>query len=355
MSSADRAYRHRHLLRRMHGFIAASVLVTIAGCSTVPLEPKRARELAAASPAPCSLSSTDEAWLNGAIAAWDYALAIIARADHPSDLQVVIFDETCQVASRTAMTGGVPLWAAKAHGGKVTLPHGSELPAQVTSFAAPATSGPFFVMAAPSVWQAAEVKSGDLTLEQLLTAVMLHEAAHVLQFPTYGSRISRLVELQDLPDNFSDDSIQEQFESEEAFASSVIRETELLLAAAAAVDRADAVRLAIEARSLAAARRERWFTGDLGYLKEAEDVWLTLEGSAQWLAYQWLIDPRGGALPPHVATREFGLRGKWWSQKQGFATFAALDRLMGPAWKKHAFGHGAKTAGELLDDALGRR
>ena len=36
----------------------------------------------------------------------------------------------------------------------------------------------------------------------------------------------------------------------------------------------------------------------LGSLAEAEDVWLTMEGSAQWAAYKWVVDPRGGAVPP---------------------------------------------------------
>jgi hypothetical protein len=207
-------------------------------------------------------------------------------------------------------------------------------------------------MAAPALWQTAGVKSGDLSLEQLMTAVMLHEAAHVLQFPTYGSRISRLVEVHSLPEDFSDDSIQERFASDADFASSVDREIELLLAAAVATDRSDAVRLAAEARAMMDARHGRWFTGELAYLKEAEDLWLTLEGSAQWLGYQWLIDRRGGAVQPEVATRGFGLRGKWWSQKQGFAFFAALDRLMEARWQQHAFGDGAKTAGQLLDEAL---
>ncbi len=185
-----------------------------------------------------------------------------------------------------------------------------------------------------------------------MTAVMIHEAAHVLQFPTYGRRISRLVDLHDLPGDFSDDSIQERFESEEEFTSSIIRETELLLAAAAAADRTDAVRFAAEASLLAQVRHDRWFTGELSYLREAEDVWLTLEGSAQWLGYQWLMDRSGGARSSEIAAQGFGLRGRWWSQSQGFALFAALERLTGAKWKKHTFGDGAKTAGEMLDETL---
>jgi hypothetical protein len=30
----------------------------------------------------------------------------------------------------------------------------------------------------------------------------------------------------------------------------------------------------------------------------------------------------------------------------------ALDRIVGPSWKRHAFGDGARTVLEMLDDAL---
>ncbi len=339
-------------LRQRSALVAASGCMALASCATAPIEPIQTTATSAVPATSCELSQADQAWLDEALKAWDHALAAAAETDHPSNVQAIIFDGDCKLSSRTAMTGGEKVWIAEPHKGEVLLPDGNKLPAQVVSFAAPAPGGAFFVMAAPSIWQATGVQSAELGLEQLMTAVMLHEAAHVLQFPTYGGRITRLVDVHNLPDDFSDDSIQEQFESDGEFTSSVSRETELLLAAAAVPDRAEAVRLAAEARLLAKVRHDRWFTGELSYLREAEDVWLTLEGSAQWLGYQWLIDGSGGVRSSEIAAQGFGLRGRWWSQRQGFALFAALERLTGANWKRHAFGDGAKTAGEMLDHAL---
>lgn len=78
---------------------------------------------------------------------------------------------------------------------------------------------------------------------------------------------------------------------------------------------------------------------------------LTFEGAGQWTGYQWLVHPRGGAQPPAEVMARF-TRGRWWSQTEGFAVVMALDRIVGPRWKRHAFGDGARTVLEMLDDAL---
>jgi hypothetical protein len=155
-----------------------------------------------------------------------------------------------------------------------------------------------------------------------------------------------------LPDSFNDDSIQEKFEGNPAFAASVERETGLLLDAARASDPVRARRFAREARTLMRVREARWFTGPNAYLLPAEDIWLTMEGSGQWAGYAWLADPGGGGYAPAVAQAGFGTHGKWWSQNEGFALFLALDRLTGGKWKEHAFGDGAMTGLQMLDAAL---
>lgn len=332
--------------------VALSVCIALASCTAADIEASGSMPMRGISSTPCGLSSNDQAWLDEALRAWDHSLATAAETAPPGNVQVIIFDDDCKLSSRTALTGGEKVWTAEPHTGELLLPDGKKLPIQVASFAAPAPDGPFFVMAAPSIWEAAGVESVELGLRQLMTAVLLHEAAHVLQFPTYGSRISRLAATHGLPDDFSDDSIQKQFEAQVDFTSSISRETELLLAASAAADRTDALRFAAEARLLAQARHDRWFIGEFAYLAEAEDVWLTLEGSGQWLGYRWLMDRNGGGHSSKVAAHAFGLRGGAWSQRHGFAHFVALERLTGPKWRKRAFGDGDKTIGEMLDQAL---
>lgn len=99
-------------------------------------------------------------------------------------------------------------------------------------------------------------------------------------------------------------------------------------------------------------RRERWFTGADAYLGAVEDLFLTLEGSGQWVAYRWLTDSTGGAMTADAAIRDFGQRSGWWSQDAGLALFLAIDRLGGAGWRTCAFGSGALAGAALLDLAL---
>lgn len=283
--------------------------------------------------------------------AWSYTSREITGIGTVEKIQALFFDSQCAVSSGTAMNGGDRAWTATAHQGTITIPGGQTIPAGVISFAMGGEGRNFFVMSTPSVWQAAGKSDNGLgSLETLMTAVVLHEATHVAQIPTYGERIGRLATAHRLPESFSDDSIQERFSGNAEFASSISRETDLLLRASQAPGDSEAKRLAQEARSLIQARQDRWYTDS--YLAEAEDIWLSMEGSAQWAAYRWLIDPRGGGVPAATALQSFST-GKWWSQVEGFALFMALDRLTAGAWKQHAFADGDKTALQMLTEAIG--
>ena len=322
-----------------------SMVSTAAGA--VPAPP----HAAPAAVRPCSLSAPDQAWLKRAMAAWDYTSRNITHIARVKNMTAVIFDARCMVTSNTAMNGGPQRWVAARHPGQVPLPNGETIPANVISFATSNAKGNFFVMSTPSVWRAGKV-NGQFGLETLMVAVLLHEGTHVAQFPTYGARMTALTERFHLPQTFNDDSIQERFRGNAQISSSVKREIDLLLAAAIAPDRKSTLRLAREARALMRARQDKYYPAQDAYLRDAEDIWLTLEGSAQWAGYQWVIRRDGGTVPTSVAFHAFGKRGKWWSQEEGFALFMVLDRLSHTSWKSHAFGDGKQTVLQMLDEAL---
>ena len=329
--------------------LLATVCALTSGASAAAIAPTAP----ATNPA-CSLSAGDQAWLDRAMTAWDLTSRRITRVGRIANLQAVIFDSRCVLTSRTAMSGGPRMWQSAPHQGQVDLPNGETIPANVISFASTNAKGNFFVMSTPSVWRAGDVNE-QFGLEPLMVAVLLHEGTHVAQFLTYGARMSALSERFHLPESFNDDSIQLRFQGTPEFAASVTREIDLLLRAARARDRSSALRLARQARALMRARQDRYYPARDAYLREAEDIWLTLEGSAQWAGYQWVIRRDGGAVPSAVAFQSFGKRGRWWSQEEGFALFMTLDRLSGSKWKRHAFGDGAKTVLQMLDEALARK
>jgi hypothetical protein len=47
------------------------------------------------------------------------------------------------------------------------------------------------------------------------------------------------------------------------------------------------------------------------------------------------------------------LNDRWWTQREGFAAFMALERLTGAAWKRQAFRLGQKDVVQMLDEAIG--
>jgi hypothetical protein len=336
----------RPLLSRFWWFHVGLLVV---GCSVRPGPPTTIPS------GSCTLSASDQMWVERSLSAWQWALPNIVGVERAPEAEAILFDRDCVLASRTVLTtSSNPGWNAVRHDGMIVLPDGDSMPTAPTSFMKVDGDRSWFVMSTPSVWRAGGVPGGPLGLETLMVAVWLHEAIHLLQFPTYGMRMSALIQRCGLPDSFNDDSIQERFGSEEAFASSVEREMELLFSAADAHDDETARALAGRARTLMRARHDRWLVGEDACLREAEDLWLTLEGSGQWVGYEWLVHDDGAGATPEMAMTGFGRRSRWWSQNLGLALVRALDRLDDGGWRQQGFADGEFTVLELLDAALER-
>jgi hypothetical protein len=329
----------------MRSVILAAALVLVA-CAT-PASPR--------APA-CELSAEDRAWIDGALDAWRFTANEITGLATVRPFDAVFFDDDCVLTSANAFSAASVAeitWAATSHSGEIALPDGQAMPAGVTSFASAEGGRAFFVMSTPSVWRAAGVSNDALGLETMMTGVLLHEGSHVAQFGAYGARIAAIETASHLPgDDINDDMVQNRFAENAQFAASVERETALLFQIVNMRDEAEARRLAREARDLMRARQARWYAGADAYLVAAEDTWLTLEGSGQWVAYQWIAHPAGGDADSDVTLANFARRGRWWSQREGIALAFAVDRLAGFDWKRHAFGDGEMTLVEMLDAAL---
>jgi len=303
----------------------------------------------------CEISAADREWIDGSLSAWRFSAREITGVQTIRPFEAVFFDDDCVLTAADPFSVeniAEIAWRATPHTGEVTLPSGTVIPASVTSFAGGDETHIFFVMSTPSVWRAGGVTNEALGLEMMMTAVLLHEGAHVVQTQMYGDRLGALIEANNLGEDFNDDSIQRQFGENAQFAASVQRETDLFFQAANAPDQASARRLAREARELMRARQARWYTGANAYLAEAEDIWLTFEGSGQWVGYQWAIHPAGGGAEVEVAMPNFARRSRWWSQNEGLGLAMALDRIAIMDWKRHAFGDGEMTLLEMLDASL---
>lgn len=302
-------------------------------------------------PAPCASARADLDWLESATEAWSLVARRHLRIASGRPPLLVAYDATCRIEGPIGESG--PNWSTGAHGGKILLPSGGELPVGVASFAAPFDNDrqAFMLMGLPSVWQAGGVTS-ELGLETLMTSVFVHEMTHTRQFYAFAPRMAQLTERYGLPDDINDDSLQDRFKGDPAYVAAWTRERDLLLAAVNEPDDAKARPLVREALALARARQARWFTGKDAQWLELEDAFLTLEGMGQWAAWAWLTDPEGGKLTPDRALPHVRRGGRFWSQDQGLLLMLAVDRFV-PGWQAQAFAPEPATAFRLWEQAAG--
>ena len=140
-------------------------------------------------------------------------------------------------------------------------------------------------------------------------------------------------------------------EADAAFKAGIEAERDLLFRAATAATDAEAKARAREAQARIAARRAKWFTGRDAMFADAEDTFLSLEGSGQWIAYAWLAKhPLGAEIAPDEALKRFRRGGRKWSQDEGLALFLVIDRLV-PGWQARLFADEPTTALQLLAEA----
>jgi hypothetical protein len=98
-------------------------------------------------------------------------------------------------------------------------------------------------------------------------------------------------------------------------------------------------------------RRARWFTGANEKWRHLDDVFLTLEGVGQWVAWWWFTQPQGLQLDRALARRELRRDGRFWTQDEGLALFLVVDRLL-PGWQARTLGPQGDMAEALLAAAV---
>jgi hypothetical protein len=295
----------------------------------------------------CTLDPADRAWLEGALANWRRAAVDDLQLPDAPLPMVYVIDSQC---THRLPGGDFAAMTSEAHGGKVRLPGGEQVPLGPISFAFDRDQ---FVMSLPGVWRAAGVTS-ELGLEKLMDGVLLHEIMHTRQSGLASDLLAEPAARAGVSDDeLNDDIVQQRFADDPDYAAAWSAERDLLFAAAAAPDGEAAQRLAQEALEAMRARRARWFTGDKAAFAELDDVFLTMEGMGQWLIYRYFISPEGGSVPHEQALAAVRRGGRWWSQDEGLALVLTVDRLL-PGWQQRAFRDPDWRAERLLAAASGQ-
>ena len=296
-------------------------------------------------PTSCRMPTADAEWLNRALRAWEVVREQDLKLAPVEPPEVITFDRDCVYTVPPARPA---VWSARTYDRFILLPDGKPLPAGVVSFAATVggSSKGFFVMSLPSVWKAGGVSS-TLGLEVLMQGVFVHEIMHTRQFYFVNPRLAELTQRYHLPDDLSDDSLQDHFASHPAYVKDYEAERDLLFAAAAAPDDVTARKLASQALNLMQTRRARWFIADEAKWLPLDDIFLTMEGLGQWAGLRSVINEGHGKLDDRETLKEWRRGGRYWTQDEGLAIFLTVDRLY-PGWQTKAFAPQPALAEELL-------
>ncbi|CAN5237473.1 hypothetical protein BH10PSE1_BH10PSE1_26490 [soil metagenome] len=304
---------------------------------------------------PCRFAGEPRAWTALALEAWSRLDRQRLRIARPITPTIALFDQSCVYRltpdRRGDFTAGGRRFrtSAEPHLGQVALPDGSTVPATRLAFATPVSDGGmFFIMALPALWRADTAEAREPRL--LSMVVFMHEFTHTQQSDGLGARIDDLL-ARGLPEDANDDVVQDRFGERPGFRAAWEAERDTLYAAAQAPDTTTTRARLRDALDQMRARQARWFNGDDALYAEADDVFLTLEGTGNWSAWAWLTDPNGGRLSSADAVSFVRGGSSHWSQDEGLALMLAIDRLF-PLWPAFAFGPNASTAEELAIRAV---
>ncbi|HEX6041048.1 hypothetical protein [Longimicrobium sp.] len=238
-----------------------------------------------------------------------------------------------------------------AHDGSARLPGGQRVPVRPLAFAAPYGDGrAFFVIAMPSVWNRDPSHAAD---PWLINAVFVHEMTHTRQVGTVYGRIDALAARVPDPEHLDDDVIQDRFDSIPAFRHQMEGEIALLYGEPSGRAMTGDREAVANALRLAEGRHAVWFTGtdEANAYAELEDLFLDMEGVAQWAAYRTALRHAGADADPREVLTRFRRGGRFWSQDLGLALYLAVDARV-PDWQQRVFGPEQASARTLLRKAV---
>ncbi|WP_421729202.1 hypothetical protein [Brevundimonas sp.] len=331
-----------------------TVLALAAALMLSPATKPAGPELASALSAQCRFTGEPRQWTAQALDAWARLDRERLRIDNPITPTIALFDQACVYRLTPDRRGDFNAGgrrfrtSAESHTGQVAIPDGSTVPAQRLAFAAPTSEGMFFIMALPALWRADGAERRDPRL--LAIVVFMHEFTHTQQADGLGARVDRLLSL-GLPEDANDDIVQDRFAGRPGYQAMWEAERDTLYRAVSAPDAGSARSHLNDGLQQMRERQARWFTGPDALYAEADDVFLTMEGTGNWSAWAWLTDPRGGRMSSADAIAFVRGGSGHWSQDEGLAIMLAVDRLL-PQWPALAFGPRAATAEEMANRAV---
>jgi hypothetical protein len=239
-------------------------------------------------------------------------------------------------------------------GGALWLPDRNPIPIKAQGFAVPydRDTKTLFLLAVPSLQAKAAGVPWTADLAVFFAGSALHELAHTRQLPHIMPLLRQWQSRHKSPRSIDDNLIENTFSSHPEFVALRAEAGKHLTAAVLATEDAAAKAAARNALAAIRALHRRFFTGEYQGWNELEEIFLTLEGAAMMVQFQY-----SRRLAPQEDWRQtLGLlmqRSDSWSQSDGLALFLLIARF-DPQWPARFFANAAPPSPlAVLDQLLG--
>lgn len=210
----------------------------------------------------------------------------------------------------------------------------------------------YFVAPLPSLFHKLRTPDQWSYLDFLFLGVNIHELTHTRQLPFV---LPQLLEISKAGnrESLDDNTVENEFSKNERFTKLYTEEVAHLWKAVFATNDDSCKAEIAQALQLTETRKREFFTGENEGLGRADEIFLSLEGSAMWAQFRVML--KNVPKPSEPNERELL---SWmieqmpaWSQERGLLVFVLINRFA-PGWKAHFFGTQLPLATDYLRDVL---
>jgi hypothetical protein len=210
----------------------------------------------------------------------------------------------------------------------------------------------FFIAPLPSLFHKFAPPDQASFLDFLFLGNNIHELTHTRQLPFV---LPQLLAIHDAGKykSLNDNTVEEMFSGNERYKQLYAEENTLLWNAAFTTNKDSCITVIEHALKRIQIRKREFFSGRNQGLGQADEIFLSLEGSAMWAQYRVMLKNA-----PNPNERELlswlTKQGPAWSQVRGLVLFLLINRF-DPDWKDRFFEKPLPPATDYLREVLARR
>lgn len=207
----------------------------------------------------------------------------------------------------------------------------------------------FFVAPLPSLFHTFAPADQSPYLDFLYLGINIHELTHTLQLPYVLPQLLKIEKAGNM-ESLDDNTVENIFSKNEQYKELYAKENKLLWRAAFITDRDSCLSEIKKALQLIETRKQQFFSREYRELGKADEIFLSLEGSAMWAQYRIMLKNAPNPNPEELL-KWLVQQGPSWAQERGLVLFLLIDRF-DPAWKPNFFGKPLPAATAHLRQVL---